>query len=144
MVLREISNPWTVAMADEQDFVHINSSLLGVGKLFPCVLGYYSTKRRRLQLVGEAFCLPRDGKPVPYIPVCSHRIGRGHSQMTPGRFGNRPYDPVGKSYASKVDDEKMAFESGTNTRQYGHKKSATYIIAVFTDMDGQRGFMRYS
>ena len=44
--------------------------------------------------------------------------------------------PVGKSYASKIDDEKSAFESGTDTRQFGHKKSATYIIAVFTDMDG--------
>jgi hypothetical protein len=45
---------------------------------------------------------------------------------------------AGKRYASMVDDEKTAFESGTNTRQYGHKKPATSIIAVFTDMDGQR------
>ena len=30
---------------------------------------------------------------------------------------------VGKSYASKVDDEKSAFESGTDSRQHRHKKS---------------------
>ena len=31
--------------------------------------------------------------------------------------------PVGKSYASKVDDEKSAFEQGRKHQQNGHKKS---------------------
>ena len=48
----------------------------------------------------------------------------------------RNLHPVGKSYASKVDDEKMAFESGTNTRRYEHKNSATSIVAAFADKGG--------
>ena len=44
--------------------------------------------------------------------------------------------PVGKSYASKVDDEKSAFESGTDSRQHRHKNSATSILAAFADKGG--------
>ena len=38
---------------------------------------------------------------------------------------------VGKSYASIVDDEKMAFLGGVNI-----KNPATIIIAAFADMGG--------
>ena len=44
--------------------------------------------------------------------------------------------PVGKSYASKVDEEKRLLSSGTNTRQYEHKNSATSIVAAIADMGG--------
>ena len=44
--------------------------------------------------------------------------------------------PVGKSYASIVDDEKTAFEQRSKYRRYEHKKPATIIIAAFADMDG--------
>ena len=39
--------------------------------------------------------------------------------------------PVGKSYASKVDDEKSAFESGTDSRQHRHKKSRYLHCSCF-------------
>ena len=44
--------------------------------------------------------------------------------------------PVGKSYAINIEAEKTAFESGTNTRQHRHKKSATSIVAAFADKGG--------
>ena len=44
--------------------------------------------------------------------------------------------PVGKSYASKVDDEKTAFEQGRKHRQNGHKNLATSIVTAFADMGG--------
>ena len=44
--------------------------------------------------------------------------------------------PVGKSYASIVDDEKTAFEQRSKHRQNGHKKPATSIVAAFADMGG--------
>ena len=39
--------------------------------------------------------------------------------------------PVGKSYASKVDDEKSAFESGTDSRQHRHKNSRYLHCSCF-------------
>ena len=39
--------------------------------------------------------------------------------------------PVGKSYASKVDDEKTAFEQGRKHRQNGHKKSRYLHCSCF-------------
>ena len=44
--------------------------------------------------------------------------------------------PVGKSYASIVDDEKTAFEQRSKHRQNGHKNPATSIVAAFADMGG--------
>ena len=44
--------------------------------------------------------------------------------------------PVGKSYASIVDDEKSAFEQGRKHRQNGHKNPATSIVAAFADKGG--------
>jgi len=44
--------------------------------------------------------------------------------------------PVGKSYASIVDDEKSAFEQGRKHRQNGHKNPATSILAAFADKGG--------
>ena len=46
--------------------------------------------------------------------------------------------PVGKSYASIVDDEKTAFEQGRKHRQNRHKNPATSIVAAFADMGGRR------
>ena len=52
--------------------------------------------------------LPFFGYIVPYVTTdCNQRLP----------------DSVGKSYASKVDDEKSAFEQGRKHRQNGHKKS---------------------
>ena len=45
-------------------------------------------------------------------------------------------NPVGKSYASIVDDEKSAFEQRSKHRQNGHKNPATSIVAAFADMGG--------
>ena len=42
--------------------------------------------------------------------------------------------PVGKSYASIVDDEKTAF--GQRDKYRKNKNPATIIIAAFADMDG--------
>ena len=39
--------------------------------------------------------------------------------------------PVGKSYASIVDDEKTAFEQGRKHRQNGHKKSRYLHCSCF-------------
>ena len=44
--------------------------------------------------------------------------------------------PVGKSYASIVDDEKTAFEQQSKHSQNGHKNPATSIVAAFADMGG--------
>ena len=44
--------------------------------------------------------------------------------------------PVGKSYASIVDDEKTAFEQRSKHRQNGHKNPATSIVAAIADMGG--------
>ena len=46
--------------------------------------------------------------------------------------------PVGKCYASIVDDEKMAFEQQNKYPTAQAKKSATAIVAAFADMSGQR------
>ena len=43
--------------------------------------------------------------------------------------------PVGKCFASKVDDEKTAFEGGTFTDR--DKKSATSIIGQKPEMEGR-------
>jgi hypothetical protein len=55
-------------------------------------------------------------------------------------FTSQPYGrmthPVGKSYASIVDDEKTAFEQRSKHRQNGHKNPATSIVAAFADMGG--------
>ena len=48
----------------------------------------------------------------------------------------RNLHPVGKSYASKVDDEKSTFEQRSKHRQNRHKKSATSILAAFADKGG--------
>ena len=44
--------------------------------------------------------------------------------------------PVGKSYASIVDDEKTAFEQRSKHRQNRHKNPATSIVAASADMGG--------
>ena len=123
MALRVFPNPWTVPVAYEKHLMHTNSSLLcGTGNPSPTfggIIAYFSAgvNPRPTAELGDVL-VERDLGPTAH--------------------------PVGKSYASIVDDEKMVFEQGRKHRQYGHKKSATYIIAVFTDMDGQRGFTRCS
>jgi hypothetical protein len=44
--------------------------------------------------------------------------------------------PVGKSYASIVDDEKMTFEQRSKHRQNRYKNPATSIVAAIADMGG--------
>jgi hypothetical protein len=44
--------------------------------------------------------------------------------------------PVGKSYASKVDDEKSTFEQRSKHRQNRYKNPATSIVAAIADMGG--------
>ena len=50
-------------------------------------------------------------------------------------YTSQPYGrmahPVGKSYASKVDDEKTAFEQRSKHRQNGHKKSRYLHCSCF-------------
>ena len=54
---------------------------------------------------------------------------------TSSAYGRNPH-PVGKCYASIVDDEKTAFQQRSKHRQNRHKKSATSILAAFTDKGG--------
>ena len=43
---------------------------------------------------------------------------------------------AGRSYASKVEAEKPAFEQRSKHQKNGHKNSATSIVAAFADMGG--------
>ena len=81
-------------MADEQNFMHANSSLSS--------LDY---------TIGVAILQP---KAPPKRPPC-----------VKGGF------PVGKGYASIVDDEKTAFEQRNKHRQNGHKKSRYLHCSCF-------------
>jgi hypothetical protein len=49
-------------------------------------------------------------------------------------YGRKAH-PVGKSFASKVDDEKSAFSGGTDTNT--NKNPATSIIGQKPEMEGR-------
>ena len=53
-----------------------------------------------------------------------------------GAVHESPAHPVGKSYASKVDDEKSTFEQRSKHRQNRYKNPATSIVAAIADMGG--------
>ena len=63
------------------------------------------------------------------IPPTSLTLG--HLPLHKGGFAY-----VGKSYASKVDDEKSTFEQGRKHRQNRYKNPATSIVAAIADMGG--------
>ncbi len=52
------------------------------------------------------------------------------------RRGHCSLHPVGKSYASKVGDEKRLLSSGANTDRMGIKNPATSIVAAYADKGG--------
>ena len=71
-------------------------------------------------------------RPLPtFLGYYSTRFVCLQQRLPPGRFL-----PVGKSYASIVDDEKSAFEQGRKHRQNGHKNPAASIVAAFADKGG--------
>ena len=71
---------------------------------------------------------------TPFVwGYCSTKEGR--LQLV-GAIHESPAPPVGKSYASKVDDEKSTFEQRSKHRQNRYKNPATSIVAAIADMGG--------
>ena len=71
---------------------------------------------------------------VPYIWWYCNTEKRG--MQLAGTIHESPAHPVGKSYASKVDDEKSTFEQRSKHRQNRYKNPATSIVAAIADMGG--------
>ena len=85
-----------------------------------------------LQLIGS------DAHICPLHP--QHICSLSHMVIVLIPYTSPPYGrlahPVGKSYASIVDDEKTAFEQRSKHRQNGHKNPATSILAAIADKGG--------
>ena len=63
---------------------------------------------------------------------CRLQLVGAHTHIRPwDDVLNCPPHPVGKSYASKVDDEKTAFEQRSKHRQNGHKNSRYLHCSCF-------------
>ena len=70
------------------------------------------------------------------VSVADWGIYPSTANAVPLPLGEGGFYPVGKCYASIVDDEKTAFEQGRKHRYNVHKNPATSIVAAFADMDG--------
>ena len=70
----------------------------------------------------------------PSLSLKYYSITRQRLQLVP--------HPVGKSYASKVEAEKTAFEQGHNTDRMCIKNPAASMVAAFADKGRRRQLMR--